>query len=323
MICAILINYFSSDRTIQYLEDYTKSVCEETSFIIIDNSCDTTEHQKLSKKICTWVGYGMTYAVTLHTGEVVQKYDGKCCILLVKNTRNSGFAQGNNLGAHIAKEIFDSKYLLFTNNDILFPQQVDMELLIYHLNSDMNIAVVGPKIVGLNAKPQSPAQKVDIWHRWVYPLIFWPLGNYFSCIRRIVEKSGDTIQNAVPGKVYRVMGSFMLCRTDRFFECGLFDENTFLYGEEMILSERLKSYGYSVYYDNRVEIIHEGGYTTKEKKKGIDLTETKRRFASELYYYQTYIGSKKILCNFIKILFKFYIVKVYIMQILSEFRHKV
>lgn len=171
---------------------------------------------------------------------VLFRMDGVCSIILVKSPHNGGFAKGNNLGAKVAQIVFKPEYLLFTNNDILFPEQIDINQLVRHLYESSNIAIVGPKILGLNGKPQSPARQVDIWHRWIYPMLFWPFGYYLKSIGKITQKSGDTIPNAVSGTVYRVMGSFMLCHSQRFFECGMFDENTFLYGEEMILSERLK-----------------------------------------------------------------------------------
>ena len=78
----------------------------------------------------------------------------------------------------------------------------------------------------------------------------------------------------------------MIFKTSAFIDCGMFDENTFLFGEEAILAERLKNIGKSCYYYPSVTIIHEHGKTIskffKRRKRLI------QEFITDKYYYQTY-----------------------------------
>jgi GT2 family glycosyltransferase len=293
---------------------------KDTSFIIVDNSCNNNSWNTLYKHVHEYLNVAVN---EIHILDNIKTYqlNGDCQIILARSPYNGGFAKGNNIGAKVATKIFKPQYLLFTNNDILFNHQIDIKLLTRHMNDKSNIAVVGPKIVGLNGKPQSPAKKVDIYHRWIYPMMLYPLGNYISKISKVVQQSGDTIKNADSGIVYRVMGAFMLCDANKFYECGMFDENTFLYGEEMILSERLEHYGYKVYYEDVVCITHEGGYTTKESHKGVDINGTKRRFESEMYYYHDYCGIGNGIIGIAKALMVIYEFKVKLVRGLSKIKH--
>ena len=58
------------------------------------------------------------------------------------------------------------------------------------------------------------------------------------------------------------MGSFFIVKTQDFINCGMMDPNTFLYAEEIILSEKLKKINKQVYYFPSVTVLHEHGQTT-------------------------------------------------------------
>jgi GT2 family glycosyltransferase len=47
---------------------------------------------------------------------------------------------------------------------------------------------------------------------------------------------------------YWVSGCFMIIKSIDYINAEYFDENTFLYGEEMILAERLKKINRSMYF---------------------------------------------------------------------------
>ena len=104
----------------------------------------------------------------------------------------------------------------------------------------------------------------------------------------------------------------MLCDAYKFEKAGKFDEKTFLYAEELILSERMKKKGYKTYYESGATIIHEGGFTTK--KNYIPLRKLKQRLESELYYYKEYKKVKPIYIKMTKVLFSFYSWKISILK---------
>ena len=70
------------------------------------------------------------------------------------------------------------------------------------------------------------------------------------------------------------------------------DPNTFLYGEEIILSERMKSIGKYSYYYPDVSILHEHGATIRKNKSQKMVSEM--TFESESYYYSKYMNVPQV-----------------------------
>ena len=97
---------------------------------------------------------------------------------------------------------------------------------------------------------------------------------------------------------YWVSGCFMLVKSKAFFEVNMFDDHTFLYGEESILAERLKTVNKFMYIFPKVEIIHFEGGTTKKSTSSEKLNQFLQ--ASTYYYYNKYMGVSKIFVNILK-----------------------
>ena len=90
----------------------------------------------------------------------------------------------------------------------------------------------------------------------------------------------------------------------------MFDENTFLYSEECILSERLAKISKFCYYDSESLIIHEQGVTIKKflnKKKSL-----KQEFISDKYYYLNYKKQSNLIILFNFISFNLFLFLIFI-----------
>jgi hypothetical protein len=57
-------------------------------------------------------------------------------------------------------------------------------------------------------------------------------------------------------EVGAINGAFMLARREVLERVGLFDENFFMYGDDLDLCIRLARAGYKIVYDGRVQITH-------------------------------------------------------------------
>ena len=62
-------------------------------------------------------------------------------------------------------------------------------------------------------------------------------------------------------------GAFFIIKTKIFQEIGLFDERTFLYGEERIIGYKVKEKGYKFLLMPSEKVVHEGGKSTKSNAK--------------------------------------------------------
>lgn len=302
----IIIDYFSAIQTKTCIEMYQREIRNNAlAFIIVDNSNNDDNFNRLTD------------------GKILNKcyIDGfevytDINIAYVKSDINLGFAKGNNLGFKVALKLYKFDYVLFSNNDIRL-KQFDISILIADIQKNTNVAIVGPKVVGLDNKTQSPHKYRNIFQRWWKLLILYPFNEVIHKINNNYIIESDIICNAKRGYVYRVIGAFMLCDAAIFENINGFDENTFLYAEELILSEKLKTLGYRFYYDDRIEIVHEGGFTTKKEIPDY-LKKLKKRFDSELYYYDKYMKVNESVINITKILFGFYSIKYKIITYLYD-----
>jgi GT2 family glycosyltransferase len=204
------------------------------------------------------------------------------------NDSNEGYAKANNKVYNMFNgEKYD--YFLILNNDIYIKKINDVYSLIDILNKRKLIGAIGPKIQKDN-QIQGPYRYHSINQRYI-SLIIFPYYRIFN--NKIIT---DQIFDAKEGKVYRIMGCFMLFKSNVFKDINGFDEKTFLYAEESILSEKMKKINKDFYYYPHITVYHDHSQTIS---KYLNLkNRLKNRFKSDLYYYKTY---KKV--NFLQIIF--------------------
>ena len=195
---------------------------------------------------------------------------------------NDGFAAGSNAGAEALKDV---DYLLFTNSDLHLASDNVVEALVTKLEADPEIGVIGPEVVGLDGRRQSPEPYMGLWDRYVWMYLSTPFLSKEAKRRKFLL---DASEEAQEGCHYRVMGSFFLCRREDWERAGGMDPHTFLYAEESILSERMNAIGKKVYFLPSVTVVHEHGATIRSH---IDRTKAAwLRFQSDAYFYRRYKG---------------------------------
>lgn len=312
MFSIVIIDYFSYLRTYQFTRDFINNcIYSELNIIIVDNSSSDENFNKL--KDCF-----EQYGILTDLNKIIKNsnfnyYDDikniyainhnfenkKIKFVIIQNKENFGFAKGNNIGASVSRCLFNPKYLIFSNNDILFNNgKLDLNIFIKYFNNNNKIALIGPKVIGLDNKIQSPHKYLSIWKRLFILHMFWPITNIVKRISNM-EIGSDIVEVYGSKYVYRVIGAFMVFDADKFLEIKMFDEETFMYAEELIIAEKIKSERYLTLYIDDVVITHEEGYTTKKnllKSKKMDLM-----FNSFIYYYKNYINEKNYIIYLVKL----------------------
>ena len=272
MLSIIIVSYKNNERTIAYVQEELSKVNVPHKVVVVNNSATSESNVELAKNL---------KAEIVEVGCSVANDSN---VYIVNNPVNSGFAKGNNIGAKFAIDVLKAEYILFSNNDIKFIDSDVVERLQKKLEAFPDAGIIGPKVVGLKGELQSPEPYMSFWDRmvWMYASTF-----FLSKEAKAKRFKFNYSQEAKEGFHYKIMGSFFMVRSKDYANCGMMDENTFLYAEEPILTERMNAIGLHPYYYPEVAVLHDHGATTKKhlkKNKGSDI-----KFKSECYYYRKYM----------------------------------
>ena len=273
MLAILIVNYKDEDRTIAYVKDeLSKILCPHLT-VIVNNSATFESNNVLVNKL---------NAILI--SDILQKPIKSDCYVISSND-NLGFAKGNNLGAEFAMKHFSITHFLFSNNDIHFINNDVVEKLVEKLDSLDTVGMIGPKVIGLDGKNQSPEPYNSFWNRNIW--MYW-LTPFLSSGKKNKMFKLDYSRDAKEGEHYKIMGSFFIVKAREFINCGMMDPNTFLYAEEVILTERLKAINKTAYYFPQVAVLHDHGQTINQHFQVTKSMEM--QFDSECYYYKNYKG---------------------------------
>lgn len=284
-VAIIIVNYKNENLTIRFIKEQLVKIAFPYSVIIVNNTASDASDNKLSKTLNAPVVYDVNS----------YNYREEDSCFVIHENENCGFAKANNTGSIFARYHLNSDYLLFTNNDIEIIDKDVITQLIKCLKNNSEIGLIGPKVIGLDGRLQSPEPYYSFFDLMVRP--------YFSILKTKNTNNCSYSVNAKEGFHYKVMGSFFLLKTCDFFQCGMMDTNTFLYFEENILSERLRKIGKKVYYYPGVSVLHAHSQTIS--KYASFKRQRNFMFNSGAYYYKTYRSINGIYISFAWLLKEF------------------
>ncbi len=164
--------------------------------------------------------------------------------LVIKNGANLGFAEGNNIGASLAK----GKFLLLLNNDTEVKPDF-LNHLVETLESSKKNAVVQPKIILTSVWKLQAGGSFLTSSGFLFHLGFF--------------KDPDDPKYNQEMKIFSANGACMLIRKDIIGKVGLFDPDFFAYFEESDFCWRVILAGYNVVYCPKSVILHKGRQTSK------------------------------------------------------------
>lgn len=274
MLGIIIVDFRGSERTSQFIQEELVKIQLPYKVAVVVNAAVPEAVNTLAHKL---------NGVVVSADAEVRDSDES--VFIIPQSENLGFAKGNNLGAEFLMRNFGCEYILFSNNDIILKNANVVEVLIDRLKRDSSIGMIGPEVVGLDSKRQSPEPYIPMADRFV-KMYLYTFGH--SKEEKIRRFQLDYAEKAAEGYHFRIMGSFFIMPSSVFQEIGGMDPNTFLYAEEPILAKRLEQVGKKVYYCPQVTVIHDHGATTS---KHLNLMRRlKIQAKSEKYYYTAYCG---------------------------------
>ncbi|WP_457749108.1 glycosyltransferase family 2 protein [Sulfurimonas sp.] len=202
-------------------------------------------------------------------------------IEIIASKSNRGYAKGNNLGIQKARED-GFEWVVVSNSDIKFAEEPEfLEKIGRIYEQDKNIAVIAPNVVNPQGVSQNPFRKERFTAKELMKMkIFYLTGLYkiyyflriyifFDFITFLARKKSEAVQNIThhkskSGYIYAPHGSFLIFTPTFFKYFSGFDEGTFLYCEEFILAEMLRSKGLGCWYEASLRVAHQESKATEK-----------------------------------------------------------
>lgn len=180
-------------------------------------------------------------------------------IILIESLRNGGFGYGNNLGMRVAH----GKYFFLLNSDTLLVNNAIKDFYDYAESHDPK-TLYGCYLIG-----------DDGTYRGSFH--YFPALTISAFFRRLFRKQNYT-PDYTDKEVECICGADMFIPRTAIEECGGFDENIFLYGEEGELQLRMAKAGYKRMLLSSPKIIHLEG-------KSLEQSDEKRKIMLRSHFY--------------------------------------
>jgi GT2 family glycosyltransferase len=176
--------------------------------------------------------------------EIAQANFPQSNLMIIRNGKNLGFAEGNNIGARIAR----GKYVVFLNNDTEVEKEWLKEL-VEVMQSDETIGAAQSKLLSFDRKTID--SKGDF------------INSYgMGWMRGLGEE--DKLQYDKKTEIFSARGASMIVRKQILHEVGYFDSDFFMLYEDIDLCWRIRLSGYKVSYVPKSIVYHFGSGTSKE-----------------------------------------------------------
>ena len=228
LISVIVVNYRVPDclkEMIRSLQD--AALFDKTEIIVVDNASGDCSQQLITSefKEIKWIQ--------------------------LKN--NIGFGKACNIGAQNAR----GEYILLLNPDTVVAQDT-LSVAVNFMESNPGAGIMGPKILNPDGSLQPgcrrsfPTAEIAFYR-------FSGLSRLFPNSSRFGKYNLSYLDPEKSAEVDAISGSFMFIRRKLYMQIGGFDEQFFMYGEDLDLCWRIHESGYTVWYNPQTQIIHRKG----------------------------------------------------------------
>jgi len=269
-VSIIILNWNGWRDTIECLESLYQITYPNYDVIVVDNGSEDESIEKI-KEYCdgkikvesNFFEYNPSnkpIKIIEYTREEAEAGGGKekeiadlpsnKKLIFIKNEKNFGFAEGNNIGMRYALKALSPDYILLLNNDTVVDKRF-LDELVKVAESDKRIGIIGPKIYYYNDpnRIHSAGAKVNL-----YTGTFSPIGcNEIDIGQFDRMKAVDYIS-----------GCALLIKRELLEKIEFLNPIYFAYFEETEMCMRAKNHGYGVIYTPQARIWHKVSSSTKK-----------------------------------------------------------
>lgn len=211
-------------------------------------------------------------------------------VKLIENKENLGFPKGNNIGVAYAK----GEYLCILNPDTVVAEDTFTKVLAF-AKEQKELGIVGVKLIDGTGN-FLPESKRGIPTPFVAFTKITGLYRLFPKSRIFGNYYAQHLDENETGKVDILVGAFMVMKRDLYLEVGGFDENCFMYSDDIDLSYMVLQKGKSNYYFHETAVIHYKGESTIK-----DETYMKRFQEAMNFFYKKHFKVSFLFSLFMKI----------------------
>jgi N-acetylglucosaminyl-diphospho-decaprenol L-rhamnosyltransferase len=178
-------------------------------------------------------------------------------VRLIRNERNEGFARGSNQGMRAAR----GRYVLLLNSDTELAGDA-LALLVGFLERHPEYGAVAPRLVHPDGRTQRTVQEFPTL--WTALFFSTPLGRWFPNSRELRRYFMRDWDQESSRDVDQPPAACLLLRKSVLDQVGLFDEELWLFYNDVDLSKRIRAAGWKTRYLAEARVVHHvGGSSSK------------------------------------------------------------
>lgn len=198
-------------------------------------------------------------------------------VTLIENAQNVGYSRANNQGIELGR----GRYILLLNPDTIVPHNAFSESIRF-LDDTKDAGLMSLKLVNADGSFQAACRRgfptpLTSFYRMTGLARLFPKSERFGRYNLTFLDENKT------SEVDAVCGAYMMGRADILKKIRGFDEEFFMFGEDIDICYRIQQAGGRVFYHPAADVIHFKGESSR-----------KNRMESKLHFYNSmFIFSKK------------------------------
>ena len=261
-LSVIIPSYNTKDITIKCVSSLAECLGKTTlswEIIVVDNGSSDGTQKEISN-----------FKFQIHNSN----------LKIIQNSKNVGFGKANNQGL---KEAL-GEYILFLNSDVFVDKELDFSDLLHYFKNQEKVGVITVRV-------NLPNGSIDPASHRGFPTL-WRSFSYFLGLEKIFARipplnrmfGGYHLVYLDMKKIHEIdspTGAFYLAPRNVLHKVKGFDEDFFMYGEDLDLSFRIKQEGYKVLYIPQYSVVHHKGQSGIQNKDN-DIVRKKIR----KYFYE-------------------------------------
>jgi len=198
-------------------------------------------------------------------------------VKLIRNSENKGFGAANN----IAIRQSSAKYIFCLNTDtVLLSNAIKAFYDFMEKDENKQAGACGCQLLDKDKKLQHSYAKFPCLAKLISMIFFFHKVCPNIYLKLFVNSELEN--NIQPYYVDYITGADLFIRKSVINECGMFDEDFFMYSEEVEMQFRYKKLGYKSVIIPDINIIHYCGVPKKE----VSIQRLQMIFKSEILYYK-------------------------------------